>query len=133
MDDNRGHNGVLFKEVARNGFSQCGWHSPDGCFYPCASFLHETVAEALAEKLYPRHAYPNHTSAMLAHGWVRAACDGYYEARWIEGGAKTVLLDLVSTLSPETKVVVDIIDPETSRTRTSIERYNASAFYERFI
>ncbi len=128
MDTQRGHTGPMFKQLCPNGFAQCGWHSPSGSFYPAPSFLHETVAEMLLHKHYPGEQRQGQAvDALLAKEWVRAACDGYYEIKRFHGYARTVVLDLVAVLSPETEVALDIIDSR------PIHGLSAGQFYDKYL
>jgi hypothetical protein len=130
MEDQRGHTGPMFKTLAPNGFAQCGWHAPDGTFYPAPSFLHDAVAQMLWGKFFPEAFEGLATDALLAKEWVRAACDGYYEVARFEGRAKTVVLDLVAVLDPSREVAVDVIGNDK---RICLHGLTAQQFYDKWL
>jgi hypothetical protein len=128
----KGHAGPIFVRMRSNGFSQCGWHSPAGRFYPCPTFLHRTVAGTLSESFYPG-VVGDPIDLLLGKGWVRASCDGYYEVARLEGSARTTVLDLVATLPPEAQVAVDLTPEGDESPARMIEGFTAGQFYDRFI
>jgi hypothetical protein len=119
----------MFRKISANGFAQCGWHSPEGVFYPAPSFLHDAVASMLYEKHHGVPAAPSEAvDLLLEKGWVRASCDGYYEVARFEGSARTVVLDLVVVLPPKAEVVLDVTE-----TRRSISGLTAEQFYDKYL
>jgi hypothetical protein len=112
MDDGRGHRRSICREIAAmNGVSQRGWHAPSGQFFDCPTELHKNVAHALIERFYPKITGTEHPiDELLARGWVRACCDGHYEVSRFEGCPKKTIVDLAALLSPNSKIIIDIIE-----------------------
>lgn len=58
-----------------------GWVAPNGRFFPCSAFEHDTVAEELAVKFYPHEARrKSGTHIFEEKHWVRLLDDGAFHA-----------------------------------------------------
>lgn len=58
-----------------------GWVAPNGRFFPCAAYEHDTMAEELAVKYYPHEARrKTGTHIFEEKHWVRLLLDGTFHA-----------------------------------------------------
>ncbi len=86
-----------------------GWIAPNGRFFPCSWYEHDTHAEELAKKYYPDEANrKSGTQIFEEKRWIRLLSNGSFHVSLdpqavprITQAQRDILFDLV-TVSPET-------------------------------
>lgn len=120
-----GHRGLLFKPSAVP-IRSSSWISPQGICYPCEGD-HLKLAGHLAANIR-KHDDETPSKTLLRHGWIRVYGPGYYEVGRFEGETKDEVVLLVSKLSADYPVVLDIV----ADSGTKSESMPAARFLETF-